>query len=103
MIDQARLDELRSEIGSEDLAEVIEMFCEEVEEALQNLETLPADRLVDQLHFLKGSALNIGLRSVSDLCRAEELRLRDSPGLRPDVGSIRSAYAHTKPALLDSL
>lgn len=103
MIDQSRLDELRAEIGSEDLAEVIGMFCEEVEEALSKLGGTSAEDTVNHLHFLKGSALNIGLTSVSDLCRSEELRLRQDPTAQPDIDAIKSAYAHTKPALLDSL
>ena len=103
MIDQTRLDELRAEIGSEDLAEVIEMFCEEVEDALSKLDGTSFENTVERLHFLKGSALNIGLTSVSDLCREEELRLREDPTAPPDIDKIKSVYARTKPGLIDSL
>ncbi len=96
MIDARRIDELRDEVGNDDLAEVIDLFCEEVEEVLATLDQIAT---VEQLHFLKGSALNIGLSEVSALCRAEEGRLRDDPQARPRVEDIRAAYFQARPAL----
>jgi histidine phosphotransfer protein HptB len=96
MIDTGRIDQLREEVGTEDLAEVVALFCEEVEEVLAMLDQVAT---VEQLHFLKGSALNIGLSEVSAICLAEEERLRDDPQARPRVEDIRAAYFTARPAL----
>ena len=99
MINQSRLDELREEVGPDDLAEVIELFCEEVEEVLAALDATTQESLPDQLHFLKGSALNIGLDQVGELCRMEEQRLKTDPDRPPDVAAIRQAYADARQVL----
>lgn len=100
MINAARIQELRDEVGEDDLIEVIELFCEEVEEVLETLDSTAPDQMPAQLHFLKGSALNIGLDAVSDLCKSEELRLKSDPAAPADIGAIRSAYVASKDALL---
>lgn len=100
MINAARIQELKDEVGEDDLIEVIALFCEEVEEVLDSLETTPQAQMPSQLHFLKGSALNIGLDAVSRLCREEELRLKSDPDATADVAAIRAAYAASKDALL---
>lgn len=100
MINTARIQELKEEVGEDDLAEVIELFCEEVEEVLNALDATAQDAMPGQLHFLKGSALNIGLDAVSELCKAEELRLNSDPSALADVNAIRATYAASKEALL---
>lgn len=100
MINTARIQELKDEVGEDDLIEVIELFCDEVEEVLDILDTSSQNDLPAQLHFLKGSALNIGLDAVSELCRTEEIRLKSDPTVLPDIGAIRSAYVEAKSALL---
>jgi HPt (histidine-containing phosphotransfer) domain-containing protein len=79
MIDWTRIDELRSEIGEEGLAEVVEIFLEEVEEALARLAALPggADRAAC-LHFLKGSGLNLGFVEFGATCRRAEIDPADA-------------------------
>lgn len=100
MIDARRIAELRDEVGKDDLAEVVALFCEEVEEVLA---ALASGATVEQLHFLKGSALNIGMSAVASLCLAEESRLRTDPLHNPDIVAIRDAYLAARPALLDLL
>ena len=99
MINEARIRELTEEVGEDDLVEVIELFCEEVEEVLNALDT-PAAEMPSRLHFLKGSALNLGLDHVSELCRIEESRLKTDPATQADIAAIRSAYAASKEMLL---
>ena len=101
MINWDRIRELREEVGDDDLGEVVSLFCEEVEEVLDVLDIAPRDVLAAKLHFLKGSALNIGLEGVSRLCLAEESRLSADPGAAPDIAAIRAAYAAAKADLLD--
>ena len=100
MINTARIQELKDEVGEDDLIEVIALFCEEVEEVLQSLDATEQSDIPAQLHFLKGSALNIGLDAVSELCRTEESRLKTDPTASADIGAIRTAYAAAKDVLL---
>ena len=75
MIDWARVGELRDEIGAEDFDEVAELFLMEVEDTLSKLEPALSNPVLMQelLHFLKGSALNLGFQAVSDMCSAAEV------------------------------
>lgn len=75
MVNWNRIRELRDEIGEDDYAEVVGLFFAEVDGAIARLEvpgTL-AERERD-LHFLKGSALNLGFDSLGGLCETGELR-----------------------------
>jgi HPt (histidine-containing phosphotransfer) domain-containing protein len=74
MIDWARVTELRDEIGPDDFDEVSELFLLEVEDALSRLEDAMNDppQMQELLHFLKGSALNLGFREMSAMCSAGE-------------------------------
>jgi len=52
MIDWNRAAELREEVGAEDFAEVIELFLDECDEAIQHLaEATSAQDIEGQLHF----------------------------------------------------
>lgn len=100
MINTARIQELKDEVGEDDLIEVIELFCEEVEGVLETLDSTAPSDMMAKLHFLKGSAMNIGLDAVSELCRTEESRLKADPTALADIGAIRTAYAASKDILL---
>ncbi|MFZ8873495.1 MAG: Hpt domain-containing protein [Paracoccaceae bacterium] len=70
MIDWIRIDELRDEVGQDDFGDIVGVFFEEVQEALENLRR--ADTVVTllgQLHFLQGSALNLGFSNFAAICR----------------------------------
>lgn len=99
MINRARIEELRDEVGAEDLAEVVAMFCEEVEETLDRIAAHPYPAFADNLHFLKGSALNIGMSEVGELCQAFEKSLRTDPSDIPDIGLIAAAFHKARAAL----
>lgn len=85
MIDWTRVRELREEIGQEAFSEVVTVFIEEVEEVIARLRADPADRsrLIEDLHFLKGSALNLGFGDLGDLCTAYETRLARAEPVSP--------------------
>ncbi len=73
MIDWERLNELISEVGEESFAEVAEVFLEEVAEVIDRLKANPApESLESELHFLKGSALNLGFKTLGKLCHDGE-------------------------------
>ncbi len=73
MIDWSRADQLREEVGEEAFLEVAEIFIEEVDEVIQRLKTnvVAADFQAD-MHFLKGSALNLGFSDFAALCQTGE-------------------------------
>ncbi len=97
MIDWDRVASLREEIGAVDFAEVVEMFLAESEAAVARLlagkteTTLEAD-----LHFLKGSALNLGFRHLAALCSAGEKRA--AVGAAVDVAEVAESFATTRQA-----
>lgn len=101
MIDWTRVSDLREEIGAEDFAEVVEIFLEEVEAAMENLGDDHAG-LEAKLHFLKGSALNLGFADFSDLCGAGENRAADG-ATDIDLKEITGCYAASREAFLEGL
>lgn len=103
MIDQARIDELRREVGDDDLAEVVTLFCEEFEEALERLNGLQSGSLADDLHFLKGSAYNVGMSQVGELCSAAESRLQDGQPVNEDLALIAEVFRTSRATLLAQL
>ncbi len=100
MLNVARIAELKDEVGEEDFLEVVSLFCEEMEDVLTGLADTALTDLPEKLHFLKGSALNIGLDQVGQLCAGEETRLKADPTATPDIAAIQTAYAAAKTALL---
>ena len=83
MIDWARVGELRDEIGCEDFAEVVSLFLEEADEVVQRLGACAdAKALESALHFLKGSALNLGFERLAQLCQDGERRAAGRPADR---------------------
>lgn len=104
MIDWARLNELRSEIGEDDLTEVVSLFLEEADEVVARIATLRTDSdLESQLHFLKGSALNLGLSDLASLCQDGERAAAQGHGVSIDLGRIAATYAASKAAFLGAL
>lgn len=101
MIDRERLEELRADIGAEDLALVVSAFLDEADEVIAVLGAADAGRsLAAQLHFLRGSALNLGLDAMAELCLAGE-RLAQAGGAdQVDLGHLRRIYAASRQAVM---
>ncbi len=93
MIDWQRVTSLRDEIGAEDFEEVVPLFLEEVSGVTDALRAGPdLGRLEEDLHFLKGSALNLGFAAFSDLCSAGELRAAAGDAETVNVGEILDCF-----------
>ena len=103
MLDEARLAELEAEFGVEDLACVIDAFLEEAAEAVAGLEAMVSDSpdpaRTAQLHFLVGSAQNVGATGFADLCRVHELA--DGRFDAADLGAVALAFRGAKRCLED--
>jgi histidine phosphotransfer protein HptB len=104
MIDWKRVDELREEIGTEGFAEVADMFLEEADEAVRVLVAgLGPDEVEGQLHFLKGSALNLGLADLAAICQDGERKAAAGYGALVDVHRVAAIYHNSRQMLLGRL
>jgi len=101
MIDWTQIEALRADLGG-GFDELVEVFLEEVDAAMAALDPGAAPR--DQaaaLHFLKGSALNLGFAAFAGLCSAgEQAALR---GAHVDLGPIRAAFAESRAEFVQGL
>lgn len=98
MIDWSRVDELVDEIGAEDFGEVVALFLDEVETAIGQLEAGAGNPVVteEQMHFLKGAALNIGFATLAQLCQKGEKSAAEG---KPDAVSpqeVRDCYESSR-------
>jgi len=101
MINWARAHELEEDFGKEGLGEVVDLFLSEVEEALGRLAaTQDAATLEDNLHFLKGSALNLGFDAVGALCVAREDAVSAAAGGAFVVGPLKEMYQASRAEFL---
>lgn len=103
MINWERVDELRSEIGEEGFAEVVELFLDEVESTVMQLPSQPLPALESSLHFLKGSAWNLGFREFGALCQDGERKAAAGRGAEVDCGLISARYFTSRQTFLEGL
>ena len=104
MIDWKRVEELRDEIGADGFAEVTAMFLDEAEGAVKALlRGLPAEEVEGQLHFLKGSALNLGLSELAAICQDGERLAAAGEGMLVDVSLVASVWRASRAGLLAGL
>lgn len=102
MIDWKRVAELREEIGADGFVEVADMFLDEAEGAVQALVAgLPPDEVEGQLHFLKGSALNLGLCDLAVICQEGERKA--AAGQEVDMGQVAAIWQASRASLLGGL
>lgn len=103
MIDWDRVAALREEVGPEDFDEVVDLFLDEVDEEIATLtESQNGTQLAEKLHFLKGSALNLGFTDFSSLCLKGETALAEDPECRFDVTAIESSYQLSRDHFLEN-
>lgn len=104
MIDWGRVEDLRSEIGAADLAEVVALFLEEAEEVITRLRENPAPATIEgDLHFLKGSALNLGLSDLAALCQEGERRAAQGDPTGVDLAKVIAVYLASRRMFLTGL
>lgn len=99
MIDWAQIRQLEADIGTEDFSEVVDLFIAEVDEAVMQLAEDPpeaADLLVSALHFLKGSAYNLGFRAFGDYCSEGEKMAMDGDGNDVNLKKTIRLYVESK-------
>jgi HPt (histidine-containing phosphotransfer) domain-containing protein len=101
MIDWQRVDELCLEIGADAFQEVAALFLEEVEEVMDRLPRSGSDDVPALMHFLRGSALNLGFEAFANLCtEAEERAARGRP---VDLAGLGAAFRSSRALLRQRL
>lgn len=101
-INWARVQDLRDEVGTEDLSEIIDVFLEDMTDRLAPLRADPAPQVTASLlHDLKGTAANLGFDGLADLCRRSEHGL--AAGQPPDCAALVACFDASVPLLLDGL
>ncbi|MCG6904915.1 MAG: Hpt domain-containing protein [Rhodobacter sp.] len=104
MIDWNRVCELREEIGADDFLEVVEIFLEEVDEIVDRLASTPDPaRFEEDLHFLKGSALNIGFSAFATSCAEGESKSANGAASTVDLPAILQCYRESRTRFLTQL
>ncbi|WP_333818225.1 Hpt domain-containing protein [Tabrizicola sp.] len=104
MIDWKRVEELREEIGTEGFIEVADMFLDEAEGAVGALVAgLAPDEVEGQLHFLKGSALNLGLSDLAAICQEGERKAAAGQVDAVDAAQVAAIYRASRASLLGGL
>ncbi len=103
MIDWKRVAELKEEIGAEDFSEVAGMFLEEADQTVAALEGgLAAADVEGQLHFLKGSALNLGLSDLAAVCQEGERQAAMGDSASVDLSRVAAVYHASRSMFLGS-
>jgi HPt (histidine-containing phosphotransfer) domain-containing protein len=102
VIDWDRIQELQDEVGLEDFEEIVTLFLEEVDAATAQLsaEVAPA-KLADDLHFVKGCALNLGFAALGELCARGEQAAREGHAQGVCVAEVVQVYQSSRAALLE--
>ncbi|MEM0934641.1 MAG: Hpt domain-containing protein [Pseudomonadota bacterium] len=102
-IDWPRVWELRDEIGAEEFAEVVELFLSETEAMAGALVRASPDALEEELHALKGAALNLGFAQLATLCAAGEQRAAAGTGSMVSLTQILAAFRQSREEFLAGL
>ncbi|MBO9446043.1 Hpt domain-containing protein [Ruegeria sp. R14_0] len=96
MINWSRVRQLRDEVGASEFDEVVEIFLDEVQEALMRLSK---DKLrvefEQNLHFVKGSALSLGFETLAKLCQDGERQSAQGQSQTVDLPGILDTFKNS--------
>lgn len=103
MIDWQRLENLKQEIGAEDFGEVVALFLEEADEVVARLLAAKTAKVMESdLHFLKGSALNLGFTDLAQICQLGERKAAVGDTDVP-LREVQEVYAASRAMFLGKL
>lgn len=103
MIDWDRVAELREEVGEDSFAEVVALFIEEMDVATAELSPQAGGvELADALHFIKGSALNLGFDRLAALCDRGEQEALAGRQTAVDLAGLRDVYTRSRQHLVEA-
>jgi histidine phosphotransfer protein HptB len=106
MLDPARVEQLRTEIGDDGLAQLVEIFCENTPVRLDQLRqacgTLDRKAIGNIAHSLKGSGASIGASEMAEVASELEATAQSSepPAIEELVRRLETAFEPTRSALV---
>ncbi|RJL20472.1 Hpt domain-containing protein [Paracoccus siganidrum] len=103
MIDWGRVVQLRDEVGAAEFGPLLELFLDEVEVVVMRLQAADPAKLADDLHFIRGSAANLGFSGLAALCRDAETALARRMPQAVCLDRLRGCYARSKQIFLRDL
>jgi HPt (histidine-containing phosphotransfer) domain-containing protein len=104
LIDWVRVRDLHDEIGSESFAEVVELFLAEIGSAMDRLaEAADVSTLEQDLHFIKGGALNLGFDALSALCHQAERDAATGADPSPGLPAIIDCHDQSRREFLGGM
>ncbi len=103
MISWDRVNELKGEVGEEDFAEIVEIFLEEMDEAMEELRSgSVAEGLGSAMHFIKGAAMNLGFEDLGTICQKFETYAGEGKTDEINSNEVVICYDQSKDAFLNS-
>lgn len=103
MIDWSRVNELKEDFGEEGFAELLPVFVAEIEEALSQLsEANSAEEVASTCHFIKGSAANLGLQQLAELCATAETDAKSGQVAGNLAAQLSEAFQASQTALREA-
>jgi HPt (histidine-containing phosphotransfer) domain-containing protein len=106
MINWSQIKQLEEDVGSEDLAEVVTLFLSEVDEAISELDEVARGtnkEVAEALHFLKGSAFNLGFQEFGEYCSIGESQAHAGDTGSISMSKVESLYTASKQLFLAEL
>ena len=103
MIDWKRLCEMHRELGDPDFRTILGLFLDEIEDAVARLDAVPPEGLETRLHFIKGSAWNIGLAEFGRLCQSCEGQVVRGRADQVHAAALADSYAMSRQILMRDL
>ena len=102
MIDEQRFESLKAEIGLDGMSLLAGVFLDEADQIMDQLISHETD-LASGLHALHGSALNLGLKQLAQLCSKAEKAAQDKGGQFIDMLEISTSYHQSRAAFMAAL
>ena len=101
MIDWNQVKSLQNDVGHDEFDEIFDLFLDEVEGIVTKLCEAPNVRdMENDMHSLKGSALNLGFAKFSDMCLDGEKMSSNGNADHVDVKSIVACFYASKSIFL---
>lgn len=97
LIDWKQIGRLQNDVGHESFEEIVGFFLQEVEVIFARMQNQPHCRqLENKLHALKGSALNLGFFTLSNLCEEGEELAAHGKASEVDLSKIFKCFQTSK-------
>jgi HPt (histidine-containing phosphotransfer) domain-containing protein len=104
MIDWDQVKSLRNDVGQDEFGEIVDLFLEEVEGIVTKLRENPnITELENDMHSLKGSALNLGFETFSQMCLRGEKMSADGKADEVDLTGIVACFDSSKISFLNDV